>query len=58
MGDLNAQVGIGVEPNSGIQPFGLGIRNEAGNILVEFCNANSLILCNTFYKHHSRQQHI
>ena len=57
MGDFNAQVGIGAEPNSVIGPFGLGIRNEAGNRLAEFCSVNSLLLCNTFYKHHSRQQY-
>ena len=55
MGDFNAKVGIGAEPNSGIGPFGLGIRNEAGHRLAEFCSVNSLILCNTFYKHQPRQ---
>ena len=55
MGGFNAKVGIGVEPNSGIGPFGLGIRNESGNRLAEFCSVNSLMLYNTFYKHHPSQ---
>ena len=56
--DFIAKVGIGVEQNSGIGPFGICIRNEAGNRLAEFCSVNNLILCNTFYKHHPRQQYI
>ena len=55
MGDFNAKVGIGAEPNSGIGHFGIGIRNEGDNGLAEFCSINSLILCNTFYKHNPRQ---
>ena len=57
MGDINAKVGISAEPNTGIGPFGLGIRNETGNRLTEFCSVNSLILCNTFYKYHPRQRY-
>ena len=55
MGEFNAKVGLGAEPNLRIGPFGLGIRNEAGNRLVVFCSVNSLILYNTFFKHHPRQ---
>ena len=43
MGDFNAKVGLGEEPNSGIGPFGLGIRNKVGNRLAEFCSVNNLI---------------
>ena len=57
MSDFNVKVGIGAEPNSGFGPFGFGIRYEAGNTLADFCSGNSLILCNTFYMYHTRQQY-
>ena len=46
IGDWNAKVGsqeiLGVTGK-----FGLGIRNEAGHTLIEFCQENALVIANT-----------
>ena len=37
--------------------FGLGIRNEAGQRLIEFCQQNAVVMANTlFQKHKSKNQ--
>ena len=46
IGDWNAKVGIQETP--GITgKFGLGIQNEAGQRLMEFCQENALVIANT-----------
>ena len=35
--------------------FGLGIRNEAGQRLIEFCQKNTLVIANTFFQQHKRR---
>ena len=46
IGDWNAKVGKQETP--GVRgKFGLGIQNEAGQRLTEFCQENSLIIANT-----------
>ena len=50
MGDLNAKVGEGEDKECGIGPYGLGKRNERGDMLASFCHANELDICNTFFK--------
>ena len=35
--------------------FGLGVRNEAGQRLIEFCQQNTLIIANTFFQQHKRR---
>ena len=35
--------------------FGLGIRNEAGQRLKEFCQGNSLVIANTLFQQHKRR---
>ena len=35
--------------------FGLGIRNERGDTMVDFCSRNSLVVMNTIFKQHSRR---
>ena len=30
--------------------FGLGIRNEAGQMLIEFCQENVLVIANTIFQ--------
>ena len=35
--------------------FGLGVRNEAGQRLIEFCQENALVLANTFFQQHERR---
>ena len=35
--------------------FGLGIQNEAGQRLIEFCQENGLVIANTLFKQHKRR---
>ena len=35
--------------------FGLGIWNEAGQRLVEFCQENTLVIANTLFQQHKRR---
>ena len=35
--------------------FGLGIQNEAGQRLIEFCQENALVIANTLFKQHKRR---
>ena len=35
--------------------FGLGIRNEAGQRLTEFCQENALVIANTLFQQHKRR---
>ena len=56
-GDWNAKVGSQETP--GITgKFGLGIRNEAGQRLIEFCQENALIIANTLFQQHKRRLHM
>ena len=48
-GDWNAKVGSQETP--GITgKFGLGMRNEAGQRLIEFCQENALVIANTLFQ--------
>ena len=38
--------------------FGLGIRNEAGKRLIEFCQHNTLDIANTLFQQHKRRLHM
>ena len=52
--DWNAKVGSQETP--GITgKFGLGIRNEAGQRLIEFCQKNTLVIANTLFQQHKRR---
>ena len=46
IGDWNAKVG-GQETPGVTGKFGLGIRNEAGQRLIEYCQENALVIANT-----------
>ena len=35
--------------------FGLGIRNEAWQRLIEFCQENTLVIANTLFQQHKRR---
>ena len=35
--------------------FGLGVQNEAGQRLTEFCQENALVIANTFIQQHKRR---
>ena len=53
-GDWNAKVGSQETP--GITgKFGLGIWNETGQRLIEFCQENELVIANTFFQQHKRR---
>ena len=34
--------------------FGLGLQNEAGQSVTEFCQENTLVIANTFFQQHKR----
>ena len=54
IGDWNANVGSQDTP--GITgKFGLGIQNEAGQRLIEFCQENALVIANTLFQQHKRR---
>ena len=48
IGDWNAKVGNQETPGV-TGKFGLGIRNEAGQRLIEFCQQNTLVIANTLF---------
>ena len=35
--------------------FGLGVQNEAGKRLMEFCQENTLVIANTLFQQHERR---
>ena len=51
IGDWNAKVGSQETPGV-TGKFGLGIRNEAGQRLIEFCQENTLVIANTLFQQH------
>ena len=53
-GDWNAKVGSQETPGV-TGKFGLGIRNEAGQRLIEFCQENALVIANTLFQQHKRR---
>ena len=57
LGDWNAKVGSQETPGV-TGKFGLGIRNEAGQRLIEFCQENALIITNTIFQQHKRRLYI
>ena len=54
IGDWNAKVGSQETPEV-TGKFGLGIRNEAGQRLIEFCQENTLVIANTVFQQHKRR---
>ena len=54
IGDWNAKVGSQETPGV-TGKFGLGIRNEARQRLIEFCQENALVIANTLFQQHKRQ---
>ena len=53
LGDWNAKVGSQESPGV-TDKFGLGMQNEAGQRLIEFCQENALVIANTFFQQHKR----
>ena len=54
IGDWNAKVGSQETPGV-TGKFGLGMQNEAGQRLVEFCQVNTLVIANTLFQQHKRR---
>ena len=55
--DCNAKVGNQEIPGV-TGKSGLGVRNEAGQRLIEFCQENSLVIANTLFQQHKRRLHM
>ena len=53
-GDWNANVGSQVIPGV-TGKFGLGVQNEAGQRLTEFCQENALVIANTLFQQHKKR---
>ena len=54
IGDWNAKVGSQETPG-GTGKFGIGVQNEAGQRLREFCQENTPVIVNTLFQQHKRR---
>ena len=54
IGDWNAKVGSQETPGV-TGKFGLGVQNEAGQRLIEFCQENTWVILNTLFQQHKRR---
>ena len=54
IGDWNAKVGSQEIPGL-TGKFDLGVQNEAGQRLIEFCQENALVMANTLFQQHKRR---
>ena len=52
--DWNAKVESQETPGV-MGKFGLGVQNEAGQRLIEFCQENTLVIANTLFQQHKRR---
>ena len=57
IGDWNAKVGSQELPGV-TGKFALGVQNEVGQRLTEFCQENALIIANTLFQWHKRRLYI
>ena len=57
IGDWNAKVGSQETPGV-TDKFGLGVQNEAGQRLIEFCQENALVIGNTLFQQRKRRLYI
>ena len=55
--DWNAKVGSQETPGV-TGKFGLGIQNEAGQRLIQFCQENALVIASTLFQQHKRKLHM
>ena len=56
IGDWNAKVGSQEIPGL-TGKFGLGVQNEAGQRLTEFCQENTLVIVNTLFQQRKKRLH-
>ena len=54
IGDWNAKVRSQETPGV-TGKFGLGVQNEVGQRLIEFCQENTLVTANTLFQQHKRR---
>ena len=54
IGGWNAKVGSQETPGV-TGKFGLGMQNEAGQRLIEFCQEKALVIANTLFQQHKRR---
>ena len=54
IGYWNAKIGS-QEIHGVTGKFGLGVQNEAGQRLIEFCQKNTLVIANTLFQQHTRR---
>ena len=54
IGEWNAKVGS-QETHQVTGKFGLGVQNEAGQRLIDFCQENTLVIANTLFQQHKRR---
>ena len=52
--DWNAKVGSQEIPGV-TGKFDLGVQNEAGKKIIEFCQGNALVIANTLFQQHKRR---
>ena len=52
--DWNEKVGSQETPEV-TGKFGLGVQNEAGQRLIEFCQENAMVIANTLFQQHKRR---
>ena len=50
---------VGSQETPGVTgTFGLGVQNDAGQRLIEFCQENALVIANTLFQQHKRRLYI
>ena len=54
IGDWNTKVESQETPRV-TGKFGLGVQNEAGQRLIEFCQGNTLVIANALFQQHKRR---
>ena len=54
IGNWNAKVGSQEIPGV-TGKFGLGVQNEAGKNLIEFCQEDTLVIANTCFQQHKKR---
>ena len=54
IGDWNAKVGSQETPGV-TGKFGIGVQNEAGQMLIEFCQENAWVIANNLFQQHKRR---
>ena len=57
IGNGNAKLGSQEIPRV-TGKFGLGVQNEAGQWLIEFCQENALVIASTLFQQHKRRLHM